>query len=125
MSDLNGFRAYESAIIGGLLASGQYDLKCIQSAFRDIRNTARKFSGGVQEVHPPVGIDFVECFAAERCAFDLLDKPRPLAEVIAHLKSAGFEERLARYAYSLLLKQGDATIDVIDCVPMLSKAVRV
>ena len=123
MSDLNGFRAYESAIICGMLADG-HTLSSVQSHFENIRKTARKHSGGVSDVVYPIGIGVYESETAKNCAYEFLNEPRTLARVISHLTALGFEERLARYAYAYFVDNGVFKMSEKDGVPMLSRAVR-
>lgn len=124
MRDANGFRAYESAIISGLLSTGEYTLESIQGNLKGIRATARKFSGGVSEAYYPVGVHWMEVDAAQHCVYRLLSKPTPLTDVVSHLKSAGFEERVIRYAYTYLLDRHSIAMLGVDGVPMLSREVR-
>ena len=100
MSDFNGFRAYESAIIGGMLASGRHNLESVRDNFRNIRQTARKFSGAVSEVHYPTGVCWEMTDAARRVLYSFLDIPKPLGKAILYLEGQGFEERVIRYTIS-------------------------
>lgn len=126
MSDLNGFRAYESAIIGGMLASGKHTADSVREQFSEIRRTARLFSGGVSDTYYPIGAAWQETHTACIYLHAMLDKPLPLAEVVERLKAAGYSDDVARYAYRAALSHNinsvfDAELEVIDDVPMLSK----
>lgn len=126
MTDANGFRAYEGAIIGGMLASGEHTLDSVRERFDSIRATARKFSGGVSDAYYPVGSHWLETNSAQECLWDFLSEPRSLAAVMAHLLALGFSEPVARYAYRYMLDskspEGSVlTMDEADGVPMLQR----
>ena len=130
MSDLNGFRAYESAIIGGMLASGKHTLASVQESFTDIRKTARKFSGAVSEVNYPTGICWRMVDTARQALYNYLDTPKPLGKAIGYLEMQGFEDRLIHYIISVnkgfdafAFELSIANGEVIDSV-MLSRAVK-
>lgn len=125
MTDRNGFYAYESAIIGGLLASGEWELSAIQNNMSSIRATARKFSGSVADVYYPVGVHCAETDAAAACLFHFMSEPRYLARALDHLVNLGFSEQVARYAYSKAIADDWLSIDVIDGAPKLFREVRV
>lgn len=129
MTDVNGFRAYESAIIGGMLASGEHTLDSIREEFASIRETARLFSGGVSDTYYPIGSHWAETHFAQECLWLFLSEPRPLAEVMAHLLALGFSEPVARYAYRYMLDSkgpGGSVLAMIevDGVPMLQREVK-
>lgn len=126
MSDLNGFRAYESAIINGLLATGEHSLESIRDSFQNIRQTARKFSGAVSEVHYPTGVDYSMADVARDVLYSFLVTPKPLALALEYMAAQGFEERVTRYTlganmgvYAHLFD-----LDAVDGVPMLSRGTR-
>jgi hypothetical protein len=126
MSDPNGFRAYESAIIGWMLASGDHTLDSIRGEFASIRKTARLFSGGVSDTYYPIGSSWEESHFAQECLWLFLSEPRPLAEVMAHLLALGFSEPVARYAYRYMLDSKNPrgsvlTMTEVDGVPMLQR----
>ena len=125
MTDRNGFYAYESAIIGGLLASGEWELSAIQNNMRNIRATARKFSGSVADVYYPVGVHWAETDAASHCLHHFMSEPRYLACAMDHLVKIGFSEQVARYAYSKAIDSGWLNIEVVDGAPMLVREERV
>lgn len=103
MSDFNGFRAYESAIIGGMLASGRHNLESVRDNFPEIRKTARKFSGSVCDLYYPIGAQWDETYTASQCLLAMLDTPRTLVEVMDRLMAEGFSEEVARYTYRAAL----------------------
>ena len=121
MTDRNGFYAYESAIIGGLLASGEWGLPAIQNNMRNIRATARKFSGSVADVYYPVGVHWAEADAAEQCLLSFMTEPRYLARALDHLVNLGFSEQVSRYAYSKAIDSEWLNIEVVDGAPMLMR----
>ena len=123
MTDRNGFYAYESAIIGGLLASGEWGLPAIQNNMHNIRATARKFSGSVADVYYPVGVHWAEADAAEQCLHHFMTKPRYLARALIYLVNLGFSEQVARYAYSKAIEGEWLNIEVVDGAPMLVREV--
>lgn len=123
MSDINGFRAYESAIINGLIASGNYSTAEIRSDLKEIRETARKFSGSVSDILYPVGVHWMETDAAKECVLHLLKAPAPLGHIMRHLQDLGFNEPVARYAYSALIDDRLVNMVAVDGVPMLSREV--
>lgn len=125
MSDLNGFRAYEAAIISGMLAS-DYSPKAIRDNFSEIRKTARLFSGSVSDVYYPTGVCFTMADAARSALYHFLSSPKPLAAALSHMYALGFEERVTRYVISANTgAYADAfDVDVIDGVPMLSREAR-
>lgn len=125
MTDRNGFYAYESAIIGGLLASGEWGLPAIQNNMSKIRATARKFSGSVADVYYPVGVHWAEADAAEQCLLSFMTEPRYLARALDHLVNLGFGEQVSRYAYSKAIADDWLSIEVVDGAPMLVRVVRV
>ena len=129
MTDTNGFRAYESAIISGMLASGEHTLGHVRAQFRQIRDTARLFSGGVSDTYYPIGSTWEETHFAGECLWLFLSEPRSLANAMAHLLALGFSEPVARYAYRYLLdskKPGGnvLTMTEVDGVPVLQREVK-
>jgi hypothetical protein len=100
-NDPNGFRAYEAAIIGGMLASGKHTLASVQERFTDIRKTARKFSGAVSDVYYPTGTCSVMVDTARQALYNYLDTPKPLGKAIGYLESQGFDERVIHYTISV------------------------
>lgn len=128
MTDVNGFRAYESAIIGGMLASGDHTLDSIRGEFASIRKTARLFSGGVSDAYYPIGSHWAETHYAQECLWLFVSEPRSLADAMAHLLALGFSEPVARYAYRYMLNNkspggGALTMTELDGVPMLQREV--
>lgn len=125
MSDSNGFRAYEAAIIGGMLAN-DHSLESIRDNFQSIRQTARKFSGSVSEVHYPTGVCWTMSDAARDVLYSFLVTPKPLALALEYMAAQGFEERVTRYVISANMGVYAYSFDLnaVDGVPMLSKAVR-
>lgn len=126
MTDTNGFRAYESAIIGGMLASGEHTLGSIRAEFRNIRKTARLFSSGVSDTYYPIGSHWAETYFAQECLWLFISEPRSLAESMAHLLALGFSEPVARYAYRYMLDNKSSggsvlTMTEVDGVPMLHR----
>lgn len=126
MTDTNGFRAYESAIISGMLASGEHTLGHVRAQFRQIRDTARLFSGGVSDTYYPIGSSWEETHFAGECLWLFLSEPRSLADAMAHLLALGFSEPVARYAYRYLLDSKNPrgsvlTMTEVDGVPMLQR----
>ena len=129
MTDTNGFRAYESAIISGMLSSGKHTLGSIRAEFRQIRDTARLFSGGVSDTYYPIGSSWEETHFAQECLWLFLSEPRSLANAMAHLLALGFSEPVARYAYRYLLdskKTGGNVLamKVVDGVPVLQRGAK-
>lgn len=125
-SDINGFRAYEAAIINGLLATGEHSLESIRDNFLSIRQTARKFSGAVSEVHYPTGTCSAMTDTARHTLHYYLETPKPLAEVLAHMAALGFEERVTRYTVSQNMGVYARTfeLDEVDGVPMVGRRAR-
>lgn len=128
MTDVNGFRTYESAIIGGMLASGEHTLSHVRAQFRQIRDTARLFSGGVSDTYYPIGSSWEETHFVQECLWLFLSEPRSLADAMAHLLALGFSEPVARYAYRYMLNNkssggGVLTMTELDGVPMLQREV--
>lgn len=121
MSDINGFRAYESALIGGMLASGKHTADSVREQFSEIRRTARLFSGSVDFPLYPIGTHWMETDAAQQCLLGAIGEDMPLAEAMALLKAAGFDERVSRYTYRWLIHKSKLSLWEVDGVPMLSK----
>lgn len=129
MTDTNGFRAYESAIISGMLASGEHTLGHVRAQFRQIRETARLFSGGVSDTYYPIGSSWEETHFAGECLWLFLSEPRSLANAMAHLLALGFSEPVARFAYRYLLDSKNPrgrvlSMTEVDGVPVLQRELK-
>lgn len=125
MSDPNGFRRYEAAIINGLLVSGSHDLADIHKDLFEIRKTARAFSGSVTDVYYPTGISNAMADTARLVLYRFLDIPKPLAVALGHMAAQGFDDRVTHYTinvntgvYAYMFN-----LNEIDGVPMLSREI--
>ena len=117
----NEYISCRNAIIAALLASGEHTLDSIKSA--DVRfkiaNTTNTLV--IDHIFPPAHTSVATQDAVIECLTHHMSEPRTLARVLEHLTQLGFTEDVARYAYSVMVEDGELTLDVENGVPVLAR----
>ena len=118
----NQLDLYATAIISGLLASGEHTLRSIKSA--DVRfeivNTAAYIASVNDSIEAPAHACPATLGAVIECLTHHMSEPRILTYAIEHLTQLGFTEDVARYAYSVMIEGDELTLDVKNGVPVLT-----
>ncbi len=114
------YNLYKTAIISGLLASGEHTLDSIKSANVRFEIAIATDALAPDYIEAPAHACPATVEAVIECLTHFMSEPRTLARVLEHLTQLGFTEDVARYAYSAMIQDGNLMLVVVNGVPVLA-----